>query len=222
MTGYEQQLVTRAEVLEEVDEFVQALIAVLAGAQDAGVDPAAVTRLAGAARALDPGADTSYGAGSKTDRHPGGGYRSDGEFLEAVSEAEDEVWERLREVQQLQEQVAAALDAARKALAQARVALAAALAMPVKEKCDGCHGAREAAIAAAEAAIAGAEERIRTCEAAADLLSPLAARLQQALDRLRHVPQDLGEAYELVYQFIRKGGKLPLMARWVEGAGAGK
>ena len=139
-----------------------------------------------------PGGDTSYDAGSKTDRHPGGGYRFDGEFLEAVSEAEDEVRERLREVQQLQERVAAALDAAREALAQARVALAAALAMPVKEKCGGCHGAREAAIAAAEAAIAGAEERIRICEAAADLLSPLAARLQQALDRLQQVPQDLG------------------------------
>ena len=125
-------------------------------------------------------------------------------------------------MQQLQERVAAALDAAREALAQARVALAAALAMPVKEKCGGCHGAREAAIAAGEVAIVGAEERIRTCEAAADLLSPLAARLQQALDRLRQVPQDLGEAYELVYQFIRKGGKLPLMARWVEGAGAGR
>ena len=124
-------------------------------------------------------------------------------------------------MQQLQERVAAALEAAREALAQARVALAAALAMPVKEKCGGCHGAREAAIAAAEAAIAGAEERIRTCDAA-DLLSPLAARLQQVLDRLRQVPQDLGEAYELVYQFIRKGGKLPLMARWVEGAGAGR
>jgi len=77
----------------------------------------------GAARALDPGADTSYGAGSKTDRHPSGESRSDGEFLEAVSEAEDDVRERLQEVQPLQEQVAAALDAARKALAQARVAL---------------------------------------------------------------------------------------------------
>jgi len=87
--------------------------------------------------------------------------------------------------------------------------------MPVKEKCYGCHGAREA-IAAAEAVI-GAEEQIRTCEAAADLLSPLAARLQQALDRLRQVPQDLGEAYELVYQFIRKAGNCRL---WPAGSKA--
>ena len=107
---------------------------------------------------------------------PAAAARSLHEICESASEAT--AGTRLREVQQLQERVAAALDAAREGLAQARVALAAALAMPVKEKCGGCHGAREAAIAAAEAAVAGAEERIRTCEAAADLLSPLAARLQ--------------------------------------------
>ena len=39
-------------------------------------------------------------------------------------------------------------------------------------------------------------------------------------NRLRQVPQDLGEVYELVYEFIRKGGKLPVIARWVKGDGA--
>jgi DNA repair exonuclease SbcCD ATPase subunit len=218
MSGYEEQLLTRAEVLEEVDELVQAVAAILAGAQRAGVDPGAVTSLAGAARALDPGADTSYDAGSNEDRRPGGGYGSDAAMLEAVSDAEDDMRERLREVQQLRERVRAALDAAQEDLAAARAALAAARAMPVKAKCDGCHAARAAAISAAEAAIAAAQERIRTCEAAADLLDPLAARLQQALDRLRTVPQELGDAYELIYQFIRRGGKLPAYGRWIEGA----
>jgi hypothetical protein len=218
MTGYEEQFLTRAEVLEEVDEHVQAITAILAGAQRTGVDPAAIRGLAGAARALDPGAATGYDAGSKDDRHPGGGYRSDGEFLEAVSETEAGVAERLREVQQLRERVLAALDAAHEALAAARSALAAAQAMPVKDKCDGCHAARAAAISAAEAAIAGAEERIRICEAAAQLLDPLAARLRRALGRLRVVPQDLGEVYELVYEFIRRGGKLRSYGRWIEGA----
>jgi hypothetical protein len=218
MTGYEQALLTRAEMLEEAGELVQAITAILAGAQRAGVDPAAIRSLAAAARALDPGAATGYDAGSKDDRRPGGGYRSDGEFLEAVSEAEAGVAERLREVQQLREGVLAALDAAHEALAAARAALAAAQAMPVKDKCDGCHAARAAAISAAEAAIAGAEERIRTCEAAAELLDPLAARLRRALERLRAVPQDLGEVYELVYEFIRRGGKLPAYGRWIEGA----
>jgi hypothetical protein len=79
----------------------------------------------------------------------------------------------------------------------------------------GCHGIKEAAIA-------DALHRIERCEAAAELLGPLAARLQQALDRLRQVPQDLGEAYDLIYSFIRRGGKLPVYARWIEGAGAGQ
>jgi hypothetical protein len=32
-------------------------------------------------------------------------------------------------------------------------------------------------------------------------------------------PQDLGEVYELVYEFIRKGGKLPVYGRWMKGKG---
>jgi hypothetical protein len=205
MSGYEETLLARAEMLEDVGELVQAVLAVLAGAQGAGVDPAAVTSLAAAAWALDPGADTRYDAGSKEDRHPGSGYRSDGEFLEAVSEAEDDAAERLREVQPLLEQVMAAMDAA-------QAALDAAYAMPVHEPCTGCHGAKEAAIA-------NALRRIGLCEAAVEVLDPLAGRLRTALERLRQVPEDLGEVYQLVYEFIRKGGKLPACARWIEGEG---
>jgi hypothetical protein len=58
------------------------------------------------------------------------------------------------------------------------------------------------------------------CEAAVEVVDPLAQRLQAALDRLCQVPEDLGETYELGYQFIRKGGKLPVYARWIEGSGA--
>ena len=108
MSRYEQTLLTRAEVLEDVGELVQAITAVLAGAQEAGTDPAAVTSLQTAVRALDPGASTGYDAGGKEDRQPGGGYRSDGEFLEAAAGAEGDALERLREAEQLQEQLAAA------------------------------------------------------------------------------------------------------------------
>jgi hypothetical protein len=34
------------------------------------------------------------------------------------------------------------------------------------------------------------------------------------------VPQNLGEVYELIHEFIRKDGKLPVYARWIEGEGA--
>ncbi len=222
MSRYEEQLVTRAEMLDDTGELVQAVTAVLAGARGAGVDPAAVTSLAAAARALDPGADTGYHAGSKQDRHPGGGYGSDGEFLKAVSDAEGEVRERLQEAGQLREQATATLDAAQAALEDARQALTVAHAMATRNPCDGCHPAKATAIAAADAAIAAAEHRIRICEAALDLLDPLVQRLQRALELLQQVSQDLGEVYELVYTYIRNGGKLPMMVRWIEGAGAGQ
>ena len=206
MTGYEQALVARAEVLEDLGELIQSVTAVLAGAQGAGADPAAVTSLQAAIRALDPGASTGYDAGRKQDRRPGSGYRSDGEFLEAAAGAESDVLERWREVDQLQEQLAAAMDAA-------QAALDAANAMTVKEPRGGCHSAKEAAIQAALS-------RIRLCEAATEILDPLAQRLRAALSRLQQVPQDLGEAYQLVYQFVRKGGRLPVCGRWIEGESA--
>ena len=135
---------------------------------------------------------------------------------------------------QLAEQVIAALDKAhgdleraQRDLQTARQALAAAYAMPTKKDCDGCHGRKAAAIAAAEAVITDAEERIRDatgrigiCEDTAEILDPLARRLRAALQALRQVPHDLGEVYELIYAFIRRGGKMPPLGRWIEGAPA--
>ena len=59
-----------------------------------GVDPRAVISLTAALQTLDPGAGAGYAAGSRGDRQDGTGYRSDGEFLEALSDAEDQVRER--------------------------------------------------------------------------------------------------------------------------------
>jgi hypothetical protein len=235
MTGYEEQLYARAEMLDETGDLAAAVTAVLAGASGAGVDPRAVTGLRAAVRALDPaGAAPDYQAGSSTDRHPGSGYGSDAEFLEALSDAEDEIRERQREMAGLQERVAAALDAAgrdleraRQDLTRARLDLAAAHALPTEDPCQGCHAAKATAITAAETAVTGAEGRIRDagrriglCEDTAGTLDPLARRLATALARLRQAPADLGEVYELVYGFIRGGGKLPARARWIQGQGA--
>ena len=97
--------------------------------------------------------------------------------------------------------------------------------MATTKDCDGCHGRKAAAITAAEAAIAGAEERIRDatrrigiCEDTAEILDPLTRRLHAALQALRQVPHDLGEVYELIYQFIRRGGKMPRLGRWIRGS----
>ncbi len=232
MSGEEEKLYARAEVLEETGELAQAVSDVLAGAQGAGVDPRAVTSLTAALQTLDPGASAGYSAGSRKDRQDGSGYGSDGEFLEALSDTEDQVREHQREVTELREQVSVALARAEQDLGQARrdleaarAALAAAYAMSTRQPCGGCHSARAAAIADAEAAIADAEARIADaerrsgiCEAAADILDPLAERLARALAQLRTVPQDLGEVYQLVYEFVCAGGTLPRYGRWIEGA----
>ena len=235
MSGYEEQLHTRAELLDETGELAMAVTAILAGASGAGVDPAAMTGLRAALAALDPaGGAPGYQAGSRTDRHPGSGYGSDSEFLEAVSDAEDQIGEWLREAEQLAEQVTAAAgnahadrERAQRDLETARQALAAAYAMPTKKDCDGCHGRKAAAITAAETAITDAAERIRDatrrigiCEDTAEILDPLTRRLQAARHALRQVPHDLGEVYELIYAFIRRGGKMPRPGRWIEGAPA--
>ena len=235
MSGYEERLRARAEMLDETGELAAAVTAILAGASGAGVDPRANSSLRAALAALDPGGGApGYQAGSRTDRHPGNGYGSDGEFLEAVSDAEEQICDWLREAEQLTEQVIAALDnahadreRAHQDLETAQQDLAAAYAMPTTKDCDGCHGRKAAAITAAEAAIAGAEERIRDatrriglCEDTAEILDPLTRRLHTALHALRQVPHDLGEVYELIYQFIRHGGKMPRLGRWIQGAPA--
>src|SRR5271166_5361691 len=108
MSGHEEQLHARAEMLEETGELAAAVTVILAGASGAGVDPRAIVSLRAAIQALDPaGAPPGYQAGSRTDRHPGSGYRSDGEFLEAVSDAEDQIRDWLRDAEQLAEQVIA-------------------------------------------------------------------------------------------------------------------
>lgn len=236
MSGYEQQLHARAEMLEETGELAASVTAILTGASGAGVDPRAIISLRAAITALDPAGapPPGYQAGSPAGRHPGSGYGSDAEFLEAVSDAEDQVRDWLRDTEQLAEQVIAALDTAhddleraRQDLHAARADLVAAHAMSTRDPCDGCHGDKSRAIAAAEAAVADAEHRIadaerRTglCEDTAEILDPTARRLRAALQALRQVPHDLGEVYELVYEFIRRGGKMPRLGRWIQGAPA--
>ena len=142
-----------------------------------------------------------YAAG----RGPGTRYADEREFLGALADAEDDIAERLKAAGQLHDQAVTALDSALDALDAAR-------AMRTGEPCDGCHGRKAAAIADAEA-------RVRLCEAAIEILTPLAARLRHALARVRAVPSDLGETYESVYNLIRRGGAMPHEGRWITGEG---
>lgn len=112
----------------------------------------ALVSLHAAIRALDPaGAPPSYQAS-----HRGSGYGSDSEFLEAISDAEDQIRDRMQAATQLQEQATTAagqaqadLDAQQE-LQAAKADLAAAHAMPTRHPCTGCHGTKTTAIATAE------------------------------------------------------------------------
>jgi hypothetical protein len=217
MSSHEEQLLTRAEVLEETGDLAQEIGEVLTNAASAGVDPRAVPNLTRAANAIEPGTAAGYSAGARGAQQDGAGFGSDADFLEALHETETAIRDRLRDVKTLQEQVMVALDAAEEDLAEARDELAAAQAMPVDDPCDGCHDAKEAAIAAAQARITDAERRIGLCEQTAEILDPLAQRLTAALEAIRQVPGDLGDTYELIYAFIAGGGKMPRYGRWVTG-----
>jgi len=114
MSGYEEQLHARTELLDKTGELAAAVTEILDSASGAGVDPRAIVSLRTAIRELDQagGAPPGYQAGSRTGRQPGSGYGSDAEFLEAVSDAEDQTLDWVRDAGQLQEQVIAALDVA--------------------------------------------------------------------------------------------------------------
>jgi hypothetical protein len=228
MSSYEDTLYSRAELLDETSDLAAEATEVLDGAAATGVDPAAVTSLRAAVRALDPAGGTpSY------QEHPGDSYHSDIEFLEAIVDAEDQVRERLRDADKLRGEAAEAMDKAqddlgrsRRDLQNAQMALAAAMALPTKDPCNGCHSAKAAAImqaeqevADAEQAIADAERRISTLGGALEILDELTRRLTAAMKALRRVPADLGETYELVAEFIRRGGKLTHDGRFITGEG---
>src|SRR5208282_5574515 len=93
-------------------DLTAAVAVALDGAQGAGVDPRAVAGLKSALVTLDPGASVTYDAGGRLTRRRGTGYNSDGEFLEAVTDAEDQIQVRCREVADLRKRVAAAIDQA--------------------------------------------------------------------------------------------------------------
>lgn len=232
MSGYEEQLHARAEMLEETSDLADEVAGIHAGAGSAGIDPQAVISLADAIRELDPaGSVPAYSAGSRHDRQAGGGYGSDAEFLEAIADADEQIIIRRADAQRLREEISAArdavmddLDAATRDLEKARLALAAAYALPVNDPCRGCHGIKQAAIASAQAAVDQAEAAITDARRktgilgdAAEILDALHARLTHAIEALRRVPHDLGEVYELIYEFLRGGGKLPRYGRWIGG-----
>jgi hypothetical protein len=201
MADYERRLLARARDLADTEEIAGTVTGILSGARRAGLDPAALGGLGGAATALGAAGTEIYAAG-----RAGPAYPDETAFTADLTDAEDEIAARLRAAIGLGDTAMAAFDAALDAVDAAR-------AMPVTDECDGCHDRRDAAIAAAK-------ERASLCEAVINALVPLAQQLRHALARIRAVPSNLGETYESVYNLQRHGGRMPHRGRWIEGASA--
>jgi multidrug efflux pump subunit AcrA (membrane-fusion protein) len=210
---HERQLLARARELADTEDLAEEVTSILGGARAARLDPDALGGLTGAALALGEDGARVYRAGTAR-------FRDDRGFIEAVTEAEDEISGHLAAARQLQHESAAALRQALADLGAARRQLAAARAMATHDPCDGCHDAKAAAIAAAEAEVAECQERAALYEAAEEVLAPLAGRLRHALRRIGAVPEDLGETYESVYRLIRRGGVMPADGDFLAGEAA--
>ncbi len=139
---YERQLLARVRELADLGELAEEVRNILGGGRRAGLDPDALGGLVGAAAVLGSAGITVYAAG----KGPGGRYADEREFLSALADVEDDIAERLKAAGQLHDQAVTALDSALDALDAAR-------AMHTKEKCDGCHARKAAAIVDAEARV---------------------------------------------------------------------
>ena len=200
MSGHEARLLARAAELDETSELAGQVTGILGGARAAGLDRDTLGGLTGAAIALGAEGMAIYTAST------GPRFPSEREFASAVVDAEDEIISRLRAAQRLRAETVAAL-------AAARVALAAAYAMPARTKEQS---------AARDKAIAAAQHRIALCQEALSILGPLVARLKHALARIRAVPSDVGETYESVYRLLRRGGQMPFDGGWITGDGTAR
>ena len=233
MTGYEEQLFTRAEVLEDTDELVQSITAVLAGAQGAGVDPRAVISLTAALQALDPGAAVSYSAGSQKDRRDGirirlrrrvprGAVRCRGPGPGAPPRGEGTPGTGLPGPGPRAGGPRAGPPRPGRGQGRAGRGLRHAHQAAVR-RLPQCPRRRDRRRRGRRSPTPRPGSRTRNAGSPSARPPPTSSTpspnaLARALARLRTVPQDLGEVYELIYEFVRSGGKLPRYGRWIEGA----
>ena len=188
---------TRAERLAEIDELAEEALRILGTGRGARLDPDALTSLAAACLALGASTVGVY-------RASGDPARTDSDLLGDTEELENDVAARLQEALDLQQEGRQELTRARAAERAAQADLAHAHAMPVKEKCDGCHAAREAAIARTQRAINEALAGQDCCQDALETLAELITALRKALALLRQVADDLETTYERVYNWLAR------------------
>ena len=235
MSGYEEQLHARAEMLDETGELAAAVTAILAGASGAGVDPRAIVSLRAAIRRTGPGRRPARLPGRQPHRPaprqrirvrqrvPGGGQRRRRPDLRLAPRRRTAPGTGHRRARQGPRRpgTRATRPGNRPAGPGRRVRHAHQEGLRRLPRPQGRRDRRRRGSHRRRGGTdQGRQRRIGICEDTAEILDPLARRLHAALQALRQVPHDLGEVYELIYAFIRRGGKMPRLGRWIEGAPA--
>lgn len=178
----------QAEALAEDAREMGGLAAIIhAAAWSAGVDPQATQGLTGAALAL--GATVAM---LMARTRP---LREDREMTSHAADIEADTADLLKRAQDMLTGAGAALEEAHEAAAKAERDYRGALTQ----------SREQAALQALDNALAC----IADCEAALEILADLAARLDYARTCLERVPDDLLTTYEVPYDHIRHGGRLP-------------
>lgn len=174
----------RAEALaEEAAETGTAIAALNAAAWSAGVDPAAVTGITGAALSLAAPVNLLWVRSRQV--------RDDVALRDAAADFEVFCAQLGQQATDLRGRVADDYARARSVA-----------------------GNRKATPAARNAA----RHRMGDCEAAAEILTEVAARLAYAAAALYRVPDDMAEVYEIPYAHVARGGELPHDGDWLTGA----
>jgi hypothetical protein len=196
----ESRLLVRARELDDRgEELAEEIAGVHARARKTRLDQASLRSLVAAARTL---ADSAAMPPPPAAASRPSGYRSEEELIDDVLDAEDGAVSVLRSAARLRLETDAALAAA--LAAQARAAL-----MPADTPAQRT---------ARRHALADARSRIAVCREALDVLAGIRDRFGEARQLLRRVPRDLGDVYQIIYDLLSEGRRLPEDARTYFGA----
>jgi len=186
--------------------------AIASAAWSARVDPEATRGLVRTAIVLTSG-DATSACWARAGPCP-----DDYTFIAAVAELETGLMQLLATTADM---ARACIDAMEHAAGEYRAARNAAIAAQARMDAAASPQLRAAAEAGYDAAVRQMEAAravAADCEAALDILPAVHAALEAALESVRSVPADMGDVYEVPYQFLRSGRCLPHDTDFLTGA----
>jgi hypothetical protein len=185
--------------------------AIASAAWSARVDPEATRSLVRAAIVLTSG-DATSACWARADPCP-----DDYTFIAAVAELETGLMQLLATTADM---ARACIDAMEDAASEYQAARNAAIAAQARMDAPAGPQLRAAAEDGYDAAVRQMEAAravAADCEAALDILPRLHGLLEEAVACIRSVPGELGEYFEVPYQFLSPGRTLPLGADFLTG-----